>query len=356
MAQQLRIGVIGGGGIAGAHVRVYKEMSDVEIVAVSDIVPGKAEEFITRHNLTEAKAFTDHKELLALDIDGVSICTPNAAHYVPVIDALRAGKHVIVEKPLSVTLDEGIDMVRVAEETGKILTVGFQSRYSPMTIAARELIQSGALGSVYYAETGGGRRKGIPGRTFVSKALAGGGVMLDIGCYSIDTTMHLLGNPRPLTVSAVTSAHFGNSPKYSETASTNPYDREKFDVEDFSAAFIRLEGGINFIVRISWAMHMDTLGPSIILGTDGGIKMERGSLKLFHDQSGRSAETNITVPAEDNRNAWRQKVETFVRAIQAGGPAPIPAKEILYGQAILDAIYRSADANKEISVELPDEI
>src|SRR5690554_588213 len=108
MSKIVRIGIIGSGGIASAHARVYKTMANVEIVAVADVVPGKAAEFIAKEEFTYAKAFEDHRHLLELDMDAVSVCTPNIAHHLTSVDSLLAGKHVLVEKPLSVTLEQGV--------------------------------------------------------------------------------------------------------------------------------------------------------------------------------------------------------------------------------------------------------
>ena len=100
MTKRIKIGIIGSGGIAQAHAKAYLKMPDVEVVAVADVVPGKAEEFVQRLGLIGAKAFENHLDLLELDLDGVSVCTPNVAHHRTSIDALNAGKHVLVEKPL----------------------------------------------------------------------------------------------------------------------------------------------------------------------------------------------------------------------------------------------------------------
>ncbi|MBO1911895.1 Gfo/Idh/MocA family oxidoreductase, partial [Microvirga sp. 3-52] len=177
----IKIGIIGGGGIAGSHANAYLAMEGVQIVGVADVVPGKAQQFIDELGIEGALAFEDHKKMLELDIDGVSICTPNAFHHITSIDALRAGKHVLVEKPLAVTLEQGIEMVQVANETGKMLSVGFQPRYDPNMQHVKRIVQSGELGDVYYVEVGGGRRRGMPGGTFISKQLAGVGAMADIG-------------------------------------------------------------------------------------------------------------------------------------------------------------------------------
>src|SRR5699024_10933730 len=150
---------------------------------VADIVPGKAQEFIDDLKIDGAQAFEDHHEMLKEDIDGVSICTPNIAHHSTSIDSLRMGKHVLVEKPLAVTLDQGVEMARVAKVIDKLLSVSFPPRYDPNMRAVKNIVRSGHLGDVYYVEVGGGRRRGMPGRTFIKPALAGAGAMADLGIY-----------------------------------------------------------------------------------------------------------------------------------------------------------------------------
>ncbi|WP_067624188.1 Gfo/Idh/MocA family protein [Alicyclobacillus acidiphilus] len=360
MSKVLKIGIIGSGGIAQAHVRAYQTIDDVEIVAVADIVPGKAADFIDRLQLHNAIPYEDHRRLLDSDLDAVSICTPNASHYATSIDALRAGKQVLLEKPMSVTLDEAIEMVEVANETGNMLSIGFQPRYDPNMQTLQQIIRSGQLGKVYYVQTGGGRRRGMPGGTFIRKDLAGAGAMADIGCYSIDLALHALGYPKPLSVSAFTSNYFGTNPKYHPEAS-------KFDVEDFGVAMVRLEGDLVLNFKISWAMHMDTLGPTLFLGTDAGLKVTPagtgpwsgvwdgrvGSITLFHDILGHHTESPIPI-REHKVDLFREKVFDFVTAVREGRPAPIPASEILRNQAIIDGILRSAQLRKEVDIHLPE--
>lgn len=359
MAKPVRIGIIGGGNIAKYHVRAYQQLPDVEIIGVSDVVLGRAEAFIAELGLSGAKAFTDHRDLLALAPDGVSICTPNVAHYPTSMDSLNAGVHVLVEKPLSFTLDEAVEMARAARRTGKILTVGFQPRYDPNMELIKEIVRSGALGDIYYIETGGGRRRGMPGGTFIRKDLAGGGAVADIGCYSLDLALHAVGYPKPLTVSAITANRLGTSPEVHPEA-------DRFEVEDFGAALIRLEGGVTLMFKIAWAMHMDTLGATMFLGSEAGLKLTPagsgpwsgvwdgsvGSITLFRDEFGALTETAIPVQRHQQDN-FAAKVHDFVRAVKEGGPAPIPADEIVRQQAIIDAIFRSAAAGREVEVTIP---
>src|SRR5690625_4654021 len=360
MGKVTKVGIIGSGGIATGHAQAYLAMENVQIVAVADVVPGKAQEFIDQLGIKDAKAFTDHNEMLQEEMDGVSICTPNVAHHRTSIDALQAGKHVLVEKPLAVTLDQGIEMVKVAKETDKMLSVGFQPRYDPNMKTVKEIIQSGQLGDVYYVEVGGGRRKGMPGGTFIRTELAGAGAMADIGTYSLDLALNALGHPKPLTVSAFTSNHFGTNPLYHAEA-------DKFEVEDFGVAMIRLEGSKILNFKIFWAMHMDTLGLTIFLGKDAGLKLTPagegpwsgvwdggiGSISLYHDEEGKHIEKSIPVQEHDI-NIFEAKVHDFVNAIKEGKLAPIPGEEILINQAIIDGIIRSSALGKEVDIHIPE--
>ena len=360
MSQPVKIGIIGSGGIARAHARAYKELPDVEVAAVCDVVPGKAQAFIDHLALAGARPFEDHHRMLEVDLDGVSVCTPNVAHHRTSVDALEAGKHVLTEKPMAVTLDQAIDMARTAKRTGKILSVGFQPRYDPNMQLVKQIVRSGHLGTVYYVETGGGRRRGMPGGTFIRRDLAGAGALADIGCYSLDMALDALGYPKPLTVSAYACNYFGTNPRYHQEA-------DKFEVEDFGVALVRLEGGVTLTFKSAWAMHMDTLGATLFLGADAGLKVTParsgpwsgvwdggvGSVTLFHDILGHHTESPIPVKAH-NVKIFFEKVKDFVVAIQEGKPAPIPGEQIVRNQAIIDGILRSAAQGREVVIEVPD--
>ncbi len=349
----VRIGIIGSGGIAGAHAERYKKIPGVRVVAVADVVPGRAESFIQRFGFEGAQAYTDHRKMLEQDFDGVSVCTFNAAHYQPTMDALAAGKHVLLEKPMATTLAEGVDMVRQAKRHDRMLSVGFQSRYEARNMTAKSLAESGALGHIYFAEVGGGRRRGIPGGTFVRKATAVGGAVLDIGCYSLDTAMWVLGDPRPLTVSAYTGNHFGSSPERARLASWDRnMDPSKFDVEDFGMAMVRLDGDTVLVFKISWAMHAESLGPTLFLGTKAGLNLDE--MRLYHDLADRTAYTEINAGNTGWSDAFFRKIEVFVDAVRKGGPAPIPGAEMVHATAIIEAIYTSAAEGREVRIEIPE--
>lgn len=358
---KLRVGIIGTGGIAHAHMKSYMGFSDVEVVAGSDIIPGKAAGFFAEFD-SDARSFEDTKEMLdTMELDAVSVCTYNTTHAECTIMALEKGLHVLCEKPMSVTLEQGIEMVKAQKKSGKILTIGFQPRYDANMQLVREIVQSGELGDVYYIQTGGGRRRGIPWGTFVQKDLAGMGALGDIGCYSIDMALHAINYPKPLTVSATASGHFGNNPKYQIPGAN-------FDVDDFSTALVRLEGDVTLVFSTSWAMHMDTRGDALFLGTKAGLKVKSpnpdqpwggawdgtvGEISIFTDTLGHLTETVIPQkPSTPNR--FEKKCRAFLDAIKTGGTAPIPADEILYNQAIVDGILRSSQSGHEVEIVIPE--
>ena len=287
------------------------------------------------------------------------------------IPALEAGLHVQCEKPLSFTLEEGVEMVRAAKKANRMLTIGFQPRYDRMRQKVDSIIQSGALGKIYYIQSGGGRRRGIPGSTFVVAEKAGFGCLGDIGCYSIDECLHAVGYPKPLTVSAIATDYFGKNPKYWKDADT-------FNVDDFSIAFVRMKGGndvchedgVTFVFKQSWAMHADSLGDTLWLGTEGAVKVSNGFQELnkptrvtvYRDivpnlMTDAVVEPSYSFDAYDGpgkRDVFQMKVRDFCDAIRDGRPAPIPGEEILYNQAICDGIYRSAKLGKEVEIHIPE--
>ena len=365
--RRLKVGIIGTGWIAEAHVSEYKKMNDVDIVAGADLIEGKAEKFFADQGLENVRCYRSHRELIdnEPDLDAVSVCTYNRTHAECTIYALEHGVNVMLEKPMCVTTEEAADIIRAEKKSGKILSIGFQPRFDPNMKQVKDIVQSGELGKIYYIQTGGGRRDGIPfpyGTSFIEQKTAGIGAMGDIGCYSLDMVLNSIGYPKPLTVTGYTSNYFGTSPEYSGYISSGHQDYAKvFNVEDFAAAFVRLEGGIILDFRISWAMHLDTPGDTIFLGTKGGLRVPStncwngsvgGDLTVYHDVAGKPVQTVIPM-IKSNTNCFNMKLRSFLDAVRDGGTAPVPSSEILYNQAIIDGIIKSANVGHELEIEIP---
>jgi len=363
--KKFRIGIIGTGGISGAHIRAYLEQPDVEIVAGCDLIPGKAEEKFAEFEIEGAKYFTDYKEMIdTVEMDAVSVCTYNCTHAECTIYALEHGMNVLLEKPFTVTLDEAIEVMKAEKKSGKIVSVGFQPRFDANMQMIKKIVESGELGRIYYVQTGGGRRHGIPvswSETFIEGDKAGLGALGDIGCYSIDLVMNALGNPKPLTVTGMATDYFGKTPEaYAKVG--KPECAEKFSVDDFASAYIRLEGDIILDFRIAWYMHLDTSGDTIIMGTKGSLRVPStecwsGSfdkpMTIYHDVAGTPVETVVPLLPE-TKDLWNRKIRSFLDAIITGSQAPVPTKEIIYNQAILDGISRSTKARREVEIEIPE--
>ena len=368
--KKLRIGFIGCGWIAGSHIRSFKKQPDVEIVAGCDLIPGKAAAFFEKNGVEGVKTdYASHKEMLddeSLKRDAGTIFTYNRHHAGPAIYALKKGINVLLEKPFTVTLDEAVEVCRAEKESGKLLSIGFQPRMDANMKMIKKIVESGELGQIYYIQTGGGRRQGIPfpyGTTFIEDETAGIGALGDIGCYSLDMVLNAIGYPKPLTVSGYKSAFFGKDPSYPPyVKAKHPEYAEKFGVDDFAAAFIRLEGGIILDFRIAWAMNLDTPGDTIIMGTKASLRIPStecwngsvgGPMTLYHNVCGEPTKTEIPIiPMKEN--LFELKVRTFLDAIKEGGEAPVPSSQILYNQAIIDGIAKSAAAGREIEIEIPE--
>ncbi len=362
-SKKVKIGIIGTGWIAEAHVANYLRCPDVEIVAAADLVPGKAEKFCKANGIDGIRLYPDHKSLIDNEeLDAVSVCTYNRTHAECSIYALQHGVNVLLEKPMCVTLEEAIEIVKAEKASGKILSIGFQPRFDENMKMLKAVVDSGELGDIYYIQTGGGRRRGIPtpyGTSFIEDKTAGLGALADIGCYSLDMVLNAVGYPKPLTVSGYTSAFFGKDPNYYDN---HPEYAKVFGVDDFAAAFIRLEGGIVLDFRISWAMNMDTAGDTLILGTKAGLRIPStecwngsigGPLKVYKTLAGSEVETEI--PERENKeDNFYNKIRLFVDAVKTGGKAPVPSSQILYNQAIIDGIARSAKLGKEITLDIPE--
>ena len=365
-SRKLKVGIVGTGWIAEAHVPQYLKFPDVELVAMCDIVPGRCEKFCKRRGVDYAniRFYEDLDEMLEKEqLDAVSVCTYNATHAECAIKCLNAGVNVLLEKPFTVTIEEAAEVIKAEKASGKLLTIGFQPRMDPNMQQIKKIVESGVLGEIYYVQTGGGRRRGIPNSTFIEKKTAGIGALGDIGCYSLDMVLNAIGYPKPLTVSGYTSNFFGTNALYQrpDQDHTAEENAARFNVDDFAAAFIRLEGGIILDFRISWAMHLDTPGDTIILGKKGALRIPStecwngtvgGEMTLYSDVAGLQTETKFPI-LHCGKDLFEMKVRSFLDAVKEGLPAPVPSAQIFYNQAIIDGIGKSAALGREIELEIP---
>ncbi len=347
----VKLGLIGAGGIAQAHCRAMSEVSGVEIIAASDLVKANAERTAERWGIP--KTFTDYNEMLKMDeLDGVVVCTPTAVHAPPTVAALKAGKHVLCEKPMEASLKAATEMVATAHKTGKILMIALKLRYTPQVIKAKEIIDAGTLGDIYYAETVADRRRGNPGGSFVRKATAGFGAAADIGVYALDTALYLMGHPKPVAVSGITSNYLSLHNTW------NPRLKET-EVEDFACGWVVFDNGARLVFKTCWCMNMDSLGGTIFLGTKAGLRIGVGEVRgpqegvtLYRDEF--SLPTDINIPTRGSVDVFKAEDAAFVDAVREGKPSPIDPDGMLLTNVIFQGVIDSANADgREVEVTVP---
>jgi predicted dehydrogenase len=347
MSKKLKYGVIGCGGCGtGKHLTSYALYpDDVEIVAVCDILPDKAaaaaERFAAPH------VYTDYRAMLKKhSLDIVSVATPNAVHMPAAVAALRAGAHVHCEKPLALNEAEAQAIVDARDAAGRKVMVGLNNRFSDQALFARRYIDEGHLGEIYHAKCAWRRRRGIPGKGgwFTTKALSGGGPMIDLGVHFFDLTMYLLGWPEPAAVSAATYCKFGNDP-----TDTTP---GTFDVEDMATGFVKLAGGISVGFEFSWASNIAKEATFFELyGTKGGMRMQEGELAIFSEVAGEIVDVT-PAPRWRKKLGWGEReVRHFIDCIRDDTtPMPRPEEAVLM-MRIIDAIYTSAASGREVAFD-----
>ena len=350
MAKKVRIGIIGTGGIAnGAHLPGYSRIPDeCEVFAMCDIDPKALKQ--TSEKYPDVKhLFKDYKKLLEMDeIDGISVCTPNFAHHQITIDALKAGKNVLCEKPIALNAVQGQEMVETSRKTGKFLQVGYNSRFAPSSQALKNLIAAGEIGEVYYARAQSLRQRGIPGwGVFIDKEKQGGGPLIDIGVHILDLTLWFMDHPKPTAASGVTYQKFG---KRSDVVGfMGQWDYKKFTVEDFASALIRFENGASicleasFVANIPQEVHNTTL-----LGTEGGVTSSPPTITQEKHRSLYTAELKVPNP---NINTHHLEMQAFVQCIRDKKAPLVTGEHGLMVAKIMDAIYKSSDEGREVTID-----
>lgn len=343
------VGIIGTGGIANAaHIPALQKQPDVKIVALCDINEEALKNTGERCEVGEDKRFLDYNKMLEMpDLDAVHICTPNDTHMDPTVQALRAGKHVICEKPIGRNPEEGKKMIAAAEESGKKFMVAQCWRWNQDVQALKRFIDAGELGDVFMARVWALRRRGIPGwGVFINKEKQGGGPLIDIGVHILDFTMYLLGNPKPIAASGQTYTNIGKEPCH--VGNLGQWDYKNYTVEDFAAGFVRLDNGASLVIESSFAANIkEDKFTTTFIGTKGGA--QTGPLEIYGEQLG--VLTNMTPTGLKQENIYEGEIRAFYDAIRDDTEVPVTGEQALNVIKIIDGIYRSSDAGKEVTID-----
>ncbi|MBE5787188.1 MAG: Gfo/Idh/MocA family oxidoreductase [Clostridiales bacterium] len=349
---KVKIAVIGCGGISGAHLAAYQKNPNVEIYALCDInekqVNKRGDEYGVNRRYLDCETML--RELP--EIDAVSVCTWNSAHAPCTIAALKAGKHVLCEKPMAMNAKEAEEMLQAAKDAGKLLMIGFVRRFGNDCAILSDLIADDQFGEIYYAKATYLRRNGNPGGWFGDKSRSGGGPLIDLGVHVIDLTRYLMGNHKPVSVYGATFQKLYNrkeikgSVAYQSVSASN---NDICDVEDAVTALIRFDNGSVISVEASFSLNLEKdKGDIEFFGTKAGAKLDPG-LKIFSTMSNYMTNVELTVPtALSFGGLFDNEINHFVDCVQNGSPCRNPAEDGVALMKILDGIYESARTGHEV--------
>ncbi len=349
--EKLKVGVIGTGSISKEHLDAYKNHPEVTLYALCDLDAALVQKRGAEYGVE--RLYTDASEMLRLsELDAVSVCAWNAAHAPLAIAALKAGKHVLCEKPMALNAVDAQAMADAAKESGKLLMIGFVRRFGNDCAILKDFIGQGAFGDIYYAKATYLRRKGNPGGWFGEKARSGGGPLIDLGVHVIDLTRYLMGNPKPVSVYGATfqklfdRRNVKSDPGYRSAGAT---DHDVCDVEDLASAMIRYDNGAVVTVEASFSLNIaKPVGRIELFGTKAGAKLEP-DLEIYTEMNGYMAD--VTLPMRTSLNfegLFQNEIAHFVDCILHGAACVSPAEDGVTLMRILDAIYQSAATGHEV--------
>ncbi len=348
----MKIGIIGCGTIANsAHIPNYLNNPDAEIKYFCDIIPEKAEECVKKYGC--GIAVTDYHDVINdPEVAAVSVCTPNLMHPQIAIDAMRAGKDVLCEKPSARTLKEAEEMLKVHRETGRILNIGVVNRFNDNVRLIKKYIDDGKLGEVYHVYVSFRAHRSIPGLggAFTTKAIAGGGTLIDWGVHYLDIVMYCTGDPKAKTVSGETFCKLGKDmPNYVYKDMWSEVTKDlngTYDVDDFVTAFIRTSGP-TITINGSWAQNIGIADSYIdFLGTKAGIRLiYGGDFTVWGVKDGKLTEEK---PAFEKNNAFNAELRAFVDCVRSGEKLPSHIDRNILTSKIMQGIYDSSMADREI--------
>lgn len=347
----MKVAVIGCGNIANnAHIPAYMKNSEAEIKYFCDILPERAQAAAEKYGC--GTAVTDYHIILNdPEVEGVSVCTPNNVHASITMDFLRAGKNVLCEKPASRTLPEVLEMQKVQHETGRILNIGVVNRFNDAVNRIKRLIDAGELGEVFHVYISFRSHRSIPGLggAFTTKAIAGGGALIDWGVHFLDIVMYCCGDPRPVTVSGETFSKLGRDIEgyvYRDMWAGPPKADGVYDVEDSVTGLIRTEGPV-ITLHGAWAQNIGEDEMYIdFMGDKGGIRLQYGAdFKVYTTKCGALVEYK---PEFKSNNHFENEINAFIDCMKTGEKLPSHIDTNVITAQIMQAIYDSAESHHEI--------
>lgn len=355
---KLKIGIIGCGGIAeNKHMPALSKLSDkAEMVAFCDIIIERAQKAAKDYG-TNAKVFSDYKELLKEDLDVVHVCTPNRSHSEITVAALEASKHVMCEKPMAKTYADAVKMIEAAKKSGKKLTIGYQNRFRTDSMYLKKAVERGDLGEIYFAKAHAIRRRAVPTwGVFLNEYEQGGGPLIDIGTHALDLTLWMMDNYKPKTVMGSVFKKLGNQ---KDTGNTwGDWNPDEYTVEDSAFGFITMENGATIILESSWALNTLDIGEAktTLCGTLAGADMKDG-LRINKADLGKLVTVKPALDASgvdffdgDEDEAQDVEARMWIDSIINDTQPIVKPEQAIVVTRILEAIYESSKTVKSVNL------
>ncbi len=348
------IAVVGCGRISQTHLPVMDRLDNVRVKYACDLIEEKAQKAKDEHPKIE-NVITDYK--IALndpEVDAVYVLTPNYTHYTVTMDALRAGKHVFCEKPVTVNYDLSEEMAKEAEKQGKLLNIGVVNRYSISVEKLRKLNEEGRFGKLYHVYVSFRSFRSIPGLggAFTTKAESGGGVLIDWGVHYLDLVLYILGDPKLKTLTCNQYCEMAKNMKEYKyhgmwAEDTKDVENGTNDVDDLITGFVRTSGAsISF--NGAWAQNIDKSDSFIdFMGDKAGARLTYcGKFELYDGETLETIE-----PDYDMNDMFYDEDKAFIEAIGTGEKTRSHISNVLRTMKLLDTLYKSAEAQKEIEID-----
>ncbi|MBQ2933221.1 MAG: Gfo/Idh/MocA family oxidoreductase [Clostridia bacterium] len=352
----MKVAVIGCGTIANTqHIPAYLANEKAEIKYFCDIIPERAEAAVEKYGC--GIAITDYKVALAdPEIEAISVCTPNNVHPQISIDAMRAGKDVLCEKPAARTYEEALTMQKVQHETGRVLNIGVCNRFHNGIRVLKKLIDDGMFGDIFHVYVSFRAFRSIPGLggAFTTKAIAGGGALIDWGVHFLDIVMYCCGDPKPLTVTGEAFCKLGkNIPEYvypGKMWAGPPILDGTYDVDDSVTALIRTEGP-TITVNGAWAQNVKRDEMFIdFMGDKGGCRIDYYT-KEFTVYTTKDGELYEYTPEFETNVQIATEIDEFLDCIKSGEKLANHIDTNIITAKMMQAIYDSAEAHREIALD-----
>ncbi len=344
--KKIKVALLGAGFISDIHIESYKRfVPEAEVVAVYTRNAEKAKAFAQKHHI--AHWYNNIDEVIAQSgCDVIDICLPNFLHHQATLKAAAAGKNIIIEKPLAVTLEEADEMIEACKQAAVKLMYAEELCFAPKYERVRQMVNQGAVGEVYMLKQAE-KHSGPHSDWFYDVNLSGGGVLMDMGCHAIEWFRWMTGNAKINSVYATMSTVL---------------HKERTKGEDNSVMIIEFDNGVTAVAENSWAKHGGMDDKSEVYGTGGVVYADlfMGNAAVSYSKHGydyamEKADTTVgwsfTVFEEVFNQGYPHELHHFIDCVQNNKEPLVTGED---GRAVLEVIYAAyASAAEGRKIELP---